>query len=140
MEAAAILDMVKYTFHDCCFVIDVIVRYDDSTIQDVLKHPSIGARGQVLKPSKGKLDDGIPMPSFLAYPSHRVKVVAKHIFSIVNDGKAHKCVCTKVDAIRLKKDWGYMIKKNRSKHLEELRQASKFPLEHMFNNHVKCNE
>ena len=140
METAAILEMVKYAFHNRCFIIDVIVRYDDITIQDVLKHPSIVARGQVLKSSKVKLDEGIPVPSFLAYPSHRVKVVSKHTFYIVNDGKAQQCVCTKVYDLILKKDWGYTIKKNRIKSLEELQQASKFPLEHMFNNHFKCNE
>ena len=78
------------------------------------------------------------MTSLLAYPSHCVKVVAKHIFSIVNDGKAHRCECTKAYAIRLKKDWGYMMKNNRGKNLEELQQARKVPLEHMFNSHDKC--
>ena len=46
----------------------------------VLKNPSKGARGQVMKSSKGKLDDEIPDPPFLADPYHRVKAVDKHIF------------------------------------------------------------
>ena len=71
-----------------------------------------------MKSSKGKLDDEIPEPSFLAYPSHFVKVVAKQIFSIVNNGKAQQCVCTNADAVTIKKYWGYMMKKNRSKSLE----------------------
>ena len=33
-----------------------------------------------MKKFKGKLDEEIPEPSFLADPSHRVKFVAKHIF------------------------------------------------------------
>ena len=57
-------------------------------MQAVLKHPSIGNRGQGLKSYKGKLYEEIPVPLFLAYPSHSVKVVAKQIFSIVNNGKA----------------------------------------------------
>ena len=61
---------------------------DDNTIQAVLKHPSIGIRGQVLKTYKGTLDEEIPYPSFLADTSHHVKVVAKHIFSIVNKSRA----------------------------------------------------
>ena len=33
-----------------------------------------------------------------------------------------------------------MIKKNRNKSLEKLREASKVPLEHMFNNHDNFRE
>ena len=53
-------------------------------MRDVFKHPPKGARGQVLKSSKGKIDEETPEPSFLADTSHRAKVAAKHIFSIVN--------------------------------------------------------
>ena len=60
------------------------------------------------------------MPYFLADPHHRIKLVAKHIFYIVNDGKTKRCGFTKADALRLKKCWRYMIKKNRNKSLEEL--------------------
>ena len=80
MEASDILKMVEDAFYNRFFIIDVIVINNDSTIRAVLKHPSIGVRGQVLKSSKGKLDEEIPEPSFLADTSHPVKVVAKHIF------------------------------------------------------------
>ena len=96
------------------------------------------ARGQVLNSSKGKVDEEIPEPYFLAYPSHSLKVVAKHIFSIFNISRDKQCGCTKVDALRLKDDCGYMIKKNRKK-IEELSEASKAPLEHMFNSHSNCS-
>ena len=102
MEASAILKMVEDAFYNCFFIIDVIVRNDDRTMQDVLKHPSKGARGQVLKSSKGKHHEDIPEPSFLANLSHRVKVVAKHIFSIVNEIRDLRCRCTKADALLLK--------------------------------------
>ena len=75
-------------------------------------------RGQVVKSSKGKLGEEIPVTYFLADPSHHVKVVSKHIFSIVDYGKARRCGCTQEDALRLKKDWLYMINKNRNKNLE----------------------
>ena len=88
-----------------------------------------------MKPSKRKLDDEILAKYFLAYPYHRVKVVAKHIFSISKNGKAQRCGYTKSDSLRIKKDWGYTIEKNRNKVLERLQQASKVPLEHMLNNH-----
>ena len=106
MEASAILKMVEDAYYNRFFIIDVIVSNDYSIVQAVLKHPIIGVRGQILKTSKGKLDVQIPEPSFLADPSHRIKVVAKHIFYIVNDSKAQRCGCTRADALRLKKDWG----------------------------------
>ena len=139
MEAAAILEMVEDSYYNRFFIIDVIVSDDDSTMRSVLKHPIIGVQGQVLKTLKGKLDVKIPEPSFLADPSYCIKVVAKHIFYIVNDSKAQRCGCTSADALRLKKDWGYMIKNNREKTIEELSAASKVPLEHMFNCHENCS-
>ena len=87
MEASAILKMVDDAFYNCFFIMDVIVSNHGSTMQVVLKHSSKGARGKVLKSSKEKLYDKIPEPSFLADPSHRVKAVAKHIFSVFNKSR-----------------------------------------------------
>ena len=115
IEASAIMKMVEDGFYNHFFIIDIIVSDDESTMRAVLKHPSKGARVHVLKSSKGKLHEDFPEPSFLADPSHCVKVVAKHIFSIVNKSRDLRCGCTKADALRLKKDWGCMIKKNREK-------------------------
>ena len=99
MEDSAILKMVEDAFYNRFFIIDVIVSDDNSTIRAVLNHILIGVRGKVLKTSKGKLDEEIPEPSFPADPSHRVKVVAKQIFSIVNESRAQRCGCTKSDAL-----------------------------------------
>ena len=110
--------MVEDALYNRCFIIDVIVSDDDIRMQSVLKHPSIGVRGQVMKTSKGKIDEEISEPSFLAYPSHRLNVVAKHVFSIVNESRAQRCGCTKADALRINKYWVYMIKKNRKKTIE----------------------
>ena len=139
MEASAILKMVEDAYYNRFFIIDVIVSDDDSTMRAVLKHPIIGVRGQVLKTSKGKFGVQIPEPSFLADLSHHIKVVANHIFYIVNYSKAQICGCTRADSLRLKKDWGYMIKKNRKKTIEELGSASTVPLEHMFICHENCS-
>ena len=106
MEASVVLKMVEDAFYNRLFVVDVIVGDDDSTMRAALNNPLIGVRGQVLKTSKGKLHEEIQEPSFLAYPSHRVKVVAKHIFSIVNESRAQRCGCTKADALQIKKYWG----------------------------------
>ena len=82
MEASAIMNMVEDAFYNCFFILDVTASDNDSTMRAVIKHPSKGARGQVLKSSKGKLDEKILDPSFLADPYHHVKVVAKHIFTL----------------------------------------------------------
>ena len=113
MEAYAILKMVEDAFYNWFFIIDVIVSGNDSKIQYMLNHSSKGAQGQVLKSSKGKLDEEIPEPSFLADHSHFVKVVAKLIFSIVRKSRAQECGCTKADALQIKKYWGLMKKKDR---------------------------
>ena len=75
------IKMVKDAFYNIFFIVD-------STMLYFLKYPLIGIRVQFLKTSKVKLDAEIPEPLFLSDPSHRVKVVAKHIFSIVNKSRA----------------------------------------------------
>ena len=77
MKASAILKMLYDAFYNRLFIIDVIIRDDDRTMQAVLKHPSKGAQGEVLNSSKGKLDEEIPDTSFLSDPSNCMKVVAK---------------------------------------------------------------
>ena len=91
--------MIEYAIYHRDFIVDVIVSDNDSKMRSFLKHPLIGFRGQVLKTSKGKLDEEIPEPSFLADPSHCVKVVAKHILYIVNGSKAQRCGSNKTDAL-----------------------------------------
>ena len=81
------MKMVEDAFYNRFFIIDIFVSDDDSTIRAVLKHPSKCARGQVLKSLKGKLHEDIPEPSFLADPSHCVKVFANHIFSVINESR-----------------------------------------------------
>ena len=118
MEAYAILKMVEDALYNRFFIIDFIVSDDGSTMRAVLKHPSIGVRGQVLKSSKGKIDEEIPDPSLLADTSNCVKVVAKHIFSTANESRDQQCGCNKADALQLKKYWGHTIKNNRKKQLK----------------------
>ena len=62
MEAYAILKIVEDAFYNRFIMVDVIVSDEDIKMRAVLKHPSIGVWGQVLKTSKGKLDEEIPEP------------------------------------------------------------------------------
>ena len=93
----------------------------------------------LLNPSKVKPDKEIPVPYFLVYPYHRMKVVDQYVFDIVSNGRVQRCGSTKEDAIRLKKDWGYMIKKDRNKDLEKLQEANKVSIKNWFNIHEHCN-
>ena len=135
MEASAIMKVVYDAFYNSFFIIDVIVSNNDIILRASLKHPSKGARGQVLESSKGKIDEEIQEPYFLADPPHGMKAVAKNIFYIVNKSRARRCGCIKADELWLKKYWGYMINNDREKTIEELSEASEVPLEHIFNSH-----
>ena len=56
MEASDILKIVEDAFYNRFFIVDIIVRDDERTMQAVLKHPSIGVQGLFMKTPKGKLD------------------------------------------------------------------------------------
>ena len=49
MEAAEILKMTEDAFQNRCYIIDVIISDDNSTMWSVLKNKSIGARGKFMK-------------------------------------------------------------------------------------------
>ena len=82
------MKMVEDTFRNHCFIIDVILSGNDSTMRDVLKYPSKDIQCKAIKSPKQKLDEETPLITLLAYPSHLMKVFAKQIFSIVSYGKA----------------------------------------------------
>ena len=86
----------------------------------------------------GNLKLEIPEPDWLADPSHRTKAVAKPIIALAIAPNS-KSSCTKVDAIRIKKYYEYMLKTNRMKTIEEIKFASKASIEHLFNNNEYCD-
>ena len=76
---------------------------------------------------------------WLADPSHRRKVVAKPIYQLTALSNTIS-ICTKLDAMRIKKYFGYMIKTNRNKRISEIVRSSKTVVEHLFGNHEFCDE
>ena len=122
MEAEAILQMVVDAFNNRGFIVSVIVSDDDSTMKACLKHRKLKADGKQYKSDKGRLDVHIPEPLFLADPSHRVKVVAKAFFLMLKKKVKERFGLTKADCLRLKVNWGYMLKQNRGKTLQELKK------------------
>ena len=74
----------------------------------------------------------------MADPTHRVKTVAKYFYSLAAMPKKELAV-KKSHAERLKKYWGYFIKQQRYNILDEMKNAPKLPLHHLFNIHDICN-
>ena len=132
MEADAVLSIYENLYFESKkkIALQYIVSDDDSSMRTLLKHG--------YNHPKGKLELEIPELDWLAYHSHRPKVVTKPIFALANATKS-QLACTKVDTIRVKKYYGYMIKNNRMKIIGEIKFVSKVVIEHLFNNHEYCD-
>lgn len=134
MEAAAILHMTINSVPDRNFVIGSIVSDDDSVMRSHLRYPN-----PTKKKDKGKLPTWILEPEFLADPTHRIKVVATHFYELAKALVSESRV-SKPMAKRLKKNWGYMLRQNRDKTIEEFVEKANAPLEHIFGNHHHCDK
>jgi hypothetical protein len=152
MESEAILKMTKDAINHG-YTIEFIVADDDSTMKSILRYswdelisagkmrkedyPRYANGGK--KKDYGRLPLNYLLPHFLADPGHRQKCVAKPIFALAN-ASAAVSEATIVDALRIKKYWGYMIKQNRKKELEELVILSEAVVDHHFNCHDFCGD
>ena len=132
MEADAALQLyiTLYQHSNKNIVLKAVVTDDDSSMRALLRYKA--------NIRKGRLPEVISQPEWFADPSHRTKVVAKSIF-LLSTLPMDSSTCTKVDVIRFKKYFGYMIKENRSKKISEIVFASKAVVEHLFNCHDYCN-
>ena len=132
MESDAVLSLYESMFYDSNKKITwkSIVLDDDSIVRALLEHPGNHPRGT--------LNVEITEPSWLADPSRRTKIVAKYIYALAALPKSQS-TCTIIDAVRVKKHFGYMIKTNRGNTISEIKIASLAIIEHLFDNHVYCN-
>ena len=121
MEASAALDMVVSMWSDSKDTIGVeyIVSDDDSTMRAHCHH----AANHI----NGCLPDHIPEPSFLADPSHRIKVMCKEVFKLALASKTQS-ECELIDALRLKKYIGCFVYKNRHLPLNEFHAKAMAPV------------
>ena len=78
-------------------------------------------------------------PKWLVDLSYCAKVVAKPVYLLASFANGVS-TCTKLDAIRFKKYYGYMIKTNRMKNISEIMLASNAVVEYLFDNHKYCDE
>ena len=132
MESAAILLMACKSVEQRAFVMHWIVSDDDNVTRAHLRHLD-----PTNKKDKGKLPKWVYEPTFMADPGHRKKSVAKHFYKLATANVGTSRV-TKGMAKRLKKNWGYMVKQNKGKTIEEFIEGAKAPLEHLFGNHTHC--
>jgi hypothetical protein len=96
-------------------------------------------KGQPQKrPDKGKLPGHIPEPNFLADPNHRRKVWTGELIKLATGNISQKKTMTKMDATRLGKNYGYMIRTLHRILVERYEDAGKAVIEHHFDNHVFC--
>ena len=73
-------------------------------------------------------------------PSHRIRVVASHLYKIANALKSINFYgMQKKDCERIKVYFGYFIKLYNNLPFDEFRQKSKAILEHHFNDHRFCD-
>ena len=119
MEAEGLLQILMRLNdkHEGKVHIKAVVSDDDTTMKSVIRHESSVAK-------KGRLPADIPEPIWLADPGHRIKVVAGKIYALANSNKSQS-TCTNLDATRFKMNFGYMLKRNRNKTLEDISKGSK---------------
>ena len=133
MEAQVALELC-ITLHDDSgynIYVEYIVSDDDSTMRAHLQYEDDSA--------KGKLPTHIPVPTFLADPSHRVKVMSSPIFKLAQGETKDPRQCKKIDALRIKKYIGCYIYQNRNLPISEMIKKAKAPIEHLFNCHEWCD-
>ena len=92
-----------------------IVADGDSSMRALLKYQHIDP--------KGRLPEVRVEPEWLADPSHRTKITTKLIYQLATSSNELSS-CTKLDAMRFKKYFGYMIKTNRMKSISEIGRVS----------------
>ena len=130
MESATILRMVQEApSHG--FIVGWLVSDDDSVMRAHLHHRA--------NHPDGKLPEWFLTLVFLADPSHRIKVVSKHFYALAT-APVRTSRVTKNHAKRLKKDWGYMIRQNRTADMPTFKKAAGAVLKHVFNNHEDCGD
>jgi hypothetical protein len=134
MEPRAGLQLLINVWETMGAYVKTLLMDDDSSTEAKCKH-----RKSYAKADKGELPAHIPEPTFLADPNHRVKVIGKKVFALVQKPKAVS-VCTKSDALRIKKNFAYFVRQYRTKPFEEFVQASNAVVEHHFNNHQHCGD
>jgi hypothetical protein len=158
METSAALSALVDLFDNKKVVIKRLCCDDDSSIRAILQWsnadycknyntdiiPQVpitrGDNKGKLQPRKdnGKLPGNVPEPTFVADPNHRRKTLNGELINMDTATKGVKETMTRMDTIRIVKNFGYMIRTLRDKDPSEYVNAGKAVLEHHFDNHEYC--
>jgi hypothetical protein len=150
MEGVGAHRNVKKIFDNCNCYIRYYVMDDDGSTKRVLKwklsefkkavaEGRITDAGEEYTAKNGMLDINHPFITFLADKNHRVRTYASAIFKLAYDSKANS-LCTKVDAERLKRNFGYCLHLYHDRPFEEFKKSVECVVEHHFNNHDNCGD
>ena len=159
MEPAAVLEMVTAAFDSFFCVMETIVVDDDASTKAVLawsnadykinnntdQVPQVPiTRGK----NKGQLQDrpdgygrlpgNIPEPTFAADPNHRKKLLTGELRKFAEKVVKERYTMTKMDASRIGKNYGYMIRSLARMPKAAHQDASKAVLYHHFDEHKYC--
>ena len=166
MEPEAMLQMYKALYDQYQTIVGTIVTDDDSSIKAKMKWsnadhmknnnttdvPKITNRaGNVVpRPDKGGIPGYMPEPGFLADPNHRRKTLANELYALEklgkqpdkkNPNKKWNMTMTKMDVLRVSKNFAFMGKTLKNKTTDEdMLKSSKAVIEHHFDNHECCGE
>jgi hypothetical protein len=130
MEALACLDMVVEMFDNKRVIVKGIVIDDDASTKSMVRwsnqdwmlnnNTNIPPRTLITKgdnkgksqprPSKGKLPRHIPEPSWVHDPNHRKRVMTGDLHKLLGSKANEKFTMSKMDIIRLGKNYGYMVR------------------------------
>ena len=158
MESKAALDCclrirqitISYGFVNICHVA-IVTLDDDASTRAILSHSykelidagkmetwPLTAKGN-RKSDSGKLPLDHPEIIFFSDLCHRVRSFGKYLY--VEERKAKKdSTMTKVDCLRLKRNFAWWLFTSRHDTLEEFKNAGMAVVEHHFNNHQYCGE
>jgi len=148
MEPTGILECVKQVWNSGIAWVDIFVSDDDSTSRAAIKHPiniqmkkgyiidwPIDKNKKLVK-STGHLPEEIHAVSrLLVDPSHRRRVYGSQLYKAESKIKGMNktgCEC-------LIRNFGYVVKQNRNKTMEEFVKALKATFDHHFDKHDYCN-
>jgi len=133
MEPKAGLQLLTELWYDHGSYVNIIVMDDDSSTEAKCKQ-----NVRPIKSDKGELPKEIPEPKFYADPNHRIKLIGKKVYKLAAMPKS-KSIMTKADAMRIKRNMGYFVRRSRTKTFDEFKRDSNTVLKHHFNDHQYCD-
>jgi hypothetical protein len=151
MEAIGSSRIVLRLFNSGGSFVLEYVSDDDSSTKKVLRHRYVDqleagiienypryANGKK-KNDNGLLPIGHPVITWLADRNHRIRGVARKIFSLCNK-KKDECIGNNHDAERMKRCIAYAVQQNCRTDKGTMREGIKTAVEHHFGSHDDCGD